>query len=72
MICWLNTSGNDVQHTTQDLYLQYGINLTKNTGSHGFYISEDHFRKSISFYTMKTLIKSNWINTNNLYIGRNK
>lgn len=69
MICWLNTAGNDVQHGTQDLYFQYGMYVAKNTGSHGFYVSHNNFRRVLGYYTSKTLIKSFWVCTNNEYIA---
>ncbi|NDB60684.1 hypothetical protein EB001_19900 [bacterium] len=70
MLFWLNTAGNDVQHGTQDLFLQPHMYMAKNTGNHGLYVYNNNFRKAVSYYTSKSLIKSYWTNTNNLYIGR--
>jgi hypothetical protein len=71
MIIWLNTHANDVQHSTQDLFFQSTLYQTKNTGLHGFnlLLNQTNFRNSLSLYVIKTLIKSNWSNTNNEYLA---
>ncbi len=72
MICWLNSAGNDIQHARQDLFLQQGIYVTKNTGNHGFSLQPSCFRQGIAIYSSKTLIKNNWINSNNVFISEQK
>ena len=72
MICWLNSAGNDIQHAKQDLFLQQGIYVTQNTGNHGFSLQPSCFRRGIAIYSSKTLIKNNWINSNNVFISEQK
>lgn len=68
MIIWLNINCNDVRGNAQDLFLQSTIYQTKNTGPHGINLMHNP-RNAISLYMSKALIKSQWINTNDVYIG---
>ena len=49
------------------IFTEYDIQ-TKNTGLHGINLMHNH-RCAISLYMSKALIKSQWINTNDVYIG---
>ncbi len=31
---------------------------------------KDNFRRSVSLFGVRTLIKSDWVNSNDVYIGR--
>jgi hypothetical protein len=38
----------------------------------GFYMYENNFRRSVSLFSIRSLIKSTWINSNDVYIGEPK
>jgi len=76
MICYFNSNGNDIQHGMQDCYLlstrscpRCGIGLM---GQAGHYVEKDNIRQTVSLFTVKALIKSQWINSNDVYIGKRK
>lgn len=73
MIFYFNNNGNDIQHGTQDCYLlssrscpRAGIGLM---GQAGAYVYVDNIRESICLFVVKSLIKSNWINSNDIYMA---
>ena len=76
MICYFNSNGNDIQHGMQDCYLlstrscpRCGIGLM---GQAGYYVEKNNIRQTVSLFVVKTLIKSQWINSNDAYIGKDK
>ena len=73
MICYFNNNGNVIQHGMQDCYLlslrscpKAGLGLM---GQAGAYVYEDNIRESVCLFVVKSLIKSKWINSNDVYIG---
>lgn len=38
----------------------------------GTYMYKDNFRRSISLFGVRSLVKSDWTNSNNVYIGEPK
>jgi hypothetical protein len=73
MLCYFNNNGNDIQHGVQDCHLlstrscpRSGIGLM---GQAGYYVEIANIKQTVSLFTVKTLIKSNWINSNDVYLG---
>ena len=62
---------NDVFHSVQGVFL--GSSTSPNAGTRpkglGTYIFLDNFRRSVSLFSVRSLIKSNWIYKDNSYIS---
>lgn len=64
---------NNIFGSTQGVFL-----LSSTTPNHtspkglGTYMVLANFRRSISLFSTRSLVKSNWINSNNVYIGEPK
>lgn len=68
MIIWVNTNCNDVRGNSQDLFLLSVPYKTTNTVLKGFNLIPNT-RMGFSLFLSKSLVKSNWINTNNVYLA---
>jgi len=68
MICYFHCNGNDVQYNGTHVWLQTCENRHPISCTHGFYLRSENFRRGLSFYSARALIKSSWIITNNVYI----
>jgi hypothetical protein len=76
MVFFFNCNANDIFHAVQ------GNNFLSSTSKGhlsrgeikgmGYYISTDEIavRRSITLYSVRSLVKSNWMNTDNVYIGK--
>jgi len=74
MICYFNSNGNDVQHGMQDCYLlsirscpKHGSGLM---GQAGFYVEKDNTRQTVSLFVVRTLTKTQWLNSNDVYLAK--
>lgn len=72
MIFYLQINSNDVLCTQINTFLISSPHSTKNTGPHGICVHPDAMRRSISYYIARSLIKSNWIDSSNLFLTPNE
>lgn len=64
---------NDVFHSVQGTSLFSSTTPNHNSPKGlGTYMYLANFRRSISLFSTRSLVKSDWINSNNVYIGDNK
>lgn len=61
---YFNCDSNTIQQNTQFVYLQSHKGDPKNSG---LYLNKDNFRKCISFLITRSLIKSTWKTSNDVY-----
>ena len=63
---------NNIFGSTQGVFLISSTSPNAGTRPKGLgtYMYKDNFRRSISLFSVRSLIKSDWINSNNVYIGR--
>jgi hypothetical protein len=71
---FFNNHSNDIMHSTQYSYLQssttWGVpGYIKGLGT---YMYKDNFRSCISLFSTRSLVKSTWLNSNNVYMGEPK
>lgn len=61
---YFNCDSNTIQQNTQFVYLQShkGDAHTK-----GYYLNKHNFKKSLIFYSVRRLIKADFINKDNVY-----
>jgi hypothetical protein len=65
MLFWLETPGNAVQQNSTAVVVVSAIYLNK----HGSFVIYPNFRRSISLFCSRSVIKQNWINDQNRYLG---
>lgn len=61
---FFNCDSNTIQQNTQFVYLQSHKGDSKNCG---LYLDKDNFRKCISLLNARSLIKSTWKTSNDVY-----
>jgi len=64
---YFHCNGNDVQFNGTHVWLQTCEHRHPGSGTHGFYLRSENFRRGLSFYSARALIKSSWIITSNVY-----
>ncbi len=67
-ISYFHCNGNDVQFNGTHVWLQSSEHKHLGSGYHGFYLKAENFRRGVSFYSARALIKSQWVITNNVHI----
>jgi hypothetical protein len=65
MLFWFETPGNAVQQNSTDVIVVSVIYLNK----HGTFTISSNFRRSISLFCARSVIKQNWINDQDRYMG---
>lgn len=65
---------NNIFGSTQGVFLISSTSPNAGTRPKGLgtYIFLDNFRRSVSLFSTRSLIKSTWINSNDVYIGEPK
>lgn len=73
MIAFFYTDSNTIWTSTQgcSLLSSPALNYVKGKGS-GLNIYPHSFRTHLAFYQTRCLVKSKWINSNDVYIGKVK
>ena len=71
---FFTSKANDLFNSVQGVVL---LSLTSDGGKdhltgRGTYMYLDNFRRSISLFSIRSLVKSTWINSNDVYIGEPK
>lgn len=64
--------GNDPMHNQFTTLLSSTAFTPNRPKGPGTYIYEGNIRMSISLFSVRSLVKSNWQNSNDVYKGRNK
>ena len=73
MICFFTTSGNDPMHNQMSFIASSTSPGHMNRGEMkgmGIYLYPANIRQSIVLFNTRSLIKSQWINSNDVYIGK--
>ena len=68
MICWFENNSNNLQHSTNFVYLL----STKSSRGCGLYITPLNFRECLAIFTTRIVEKQNWINDQDRYRLPNK
>jgi hypothetical protein len=69
---FFNSDSNNISGSVQGAYLVSSTSSGAGTRPKGpgLYIHQSNFRIAIALYCVRTIPKHNWINSNNVYIGR--
>ena len=69
MITYLHNNGNDVQFNQTHVWIQSVEHRHPHSGTHGLYVYPHTLRMILACYNARSLIKSDWITTNNVYLA---
>jgi hypothetical protein len=69
---FFSNDSNDVLHSAQGVYMTSSTSPTKQyaTKGIGHYLYVDNFRLAIALHSTRALVKSTWVNNNDVYIGK--
>ncbi len=65
MICWFETTSNNVENSVNFVYLL----SSKSSRGSGFYIDRPYIKTSITLFSVRCLVKQNWVNDQNRYLA---
>jgi hypothetical protein len=68
MICWFETSCNNLQNSTNFVYLL----SSKSSRGGGLYMNPQNIRKCLAIFNTRSLEKQNWINDQDRYLAPKK
>jgi hypothetical protein len=64
MICWFENHNNDVGHSGAFVFIM----SSKSATNSGLYVRDVNFRRFIGLVNSRSLIKSKWVYTSNVYL----